>query len=233
MRHKTLALLLCAAPALAQDRPPIMPTRDVAVTYRVGGGQPGEMQMSWLTAQGLMRMDMPGGQGFMVVNVQAGSGFMVMPSMRMVMDMPAGAGGVNNFARASQTARFTREGSDRVANTPCTLWRVEDRGDTARVCTTADGVTLRATPAGGGPGDNSPQGGTGGSPGSSPGGIQGAMEAIRVEYGTQDATRFARPQGYQTMQMPGAGAAAPAPAPAAGGNFPNRGSALPPPGVAR
>lgn len=219
MRHATLALLLFAAPAVAQDRPPIMPTRDVAVTYRVGGGQPGDMQMAWLTAQGLMRMDMPGGPGgsggFMVVNPQAGSGFMVMPSMRMVMDMPAGAGGVNNFARASQTARFTREGTDRVANTPCTIWRVEDRGDTARVCTTADGVTLRATAAGGGPG------------------AQGAMEATRVEYGAQDAARFARPQGYQTTQMPGGGAAPPAPPPVAGGSFPNRGSALPPPGVAR
>ena len=216
MRPATLALLMLAGPALAQERPPIMPTRDVAVTYRVSHeGQPAEMQMSWLTAQGLMRMDMPGGQGFMVVNQQAGSGFMVMPSMRMVMDMPAGTGGVNNFARASQTASFTREGSDRVANTPCTIWRIEDRGDSARICSTADGVTLRASAVSG------PAG-------------RGTMEATRVEYAAQDASRFARPQGYQTMQMPGGAGARPGAAPGSGGGFPGpRGTALPPPGVTR
>ena len=216
MKHVFLALLL-AAPAFAQERPPIMPTRDVTVTYRVAGeGAPTEMKMSWLTAQGLMRMDMPGGQGFMVVNAQAGSGFMAMPQMRMIMELPAGAGGVNNFARASQTARFTREGSDRVANTPCTIWRVEDRGDTARICSTADGVTLRASSGGGQTG-------------------RGTMEATLVEYGAQDAARFARPQGYQAMQMPGGAPGAPPAAPpgTTGGSFPNRGSALPPPGVAR
>lgn len=214
MRHAALALLLAAAPALAQDRPPITPTRDVSVTYRVTGeGAPAEMTMSWLATQGLMRMDMPGGQGFIVVNPQAGSGFMAMESMRMIMDLPAGAGGVDNFARASQSARFTREGSDRVANTPCTNWRIEDRGETGRACLTADGVTLRASSGGGQSG-------------------RGAMEATRVTYGPQDASRFTRPQGYQVMQMPGGGGA-PAGTPPAGGTFPNRGSALPPPGVSR
>lgn len=215
MRMFVVAVSLIAFPALAQDRPTIMPTRDVTVTYRVTGeGAPAEMTMSWLTAQGLMRMDMPAGQGFMVVNPQAGSGFMAMAQMRMIMDLPAGAGGVNNFARASQSARFTREGSDRVANTPCTNWRIEDRGETGRACLTADGVTLRASSGGGQSG-------------------RGAMEATQVSYGTQDAGRFARPQGYQVMQMPG-GAGAPAgAAPAPGGTFPNRGTALPPPGVGR
>ena len=218
MRDATLALLLFAAPALAQERPPVMPTRDVSVTYRVGGeGQASEMQMSWLTGQGLMRMDMPGGQGFMVVNAQAGSGFMVMPSMRMIMDLPAGAGQVNNLARASQSASFTREGSDRVAGTACTIWRVEDGGNTARVCTTADGLTLRASSGGGQSG-------------------QGTMEATRVQYGAQDVSRFARPQGFQTMQMPaGTGQpGAPAAGAAPGGSFPGpRGQALPPPGIQR
>lgn len=221
MRHAIIALSLLAAPVLAQDRPPIMPTRDVSVAYRVSGeGAPTEMRMSWLTAQGLMRVDMPGGPGgaggFMVVNAQAGSGFMAMPQMRMLMELPAGAGGVSNFARASQTARFTREGNDRVANTPCTIWRVEDRGDAARICTTADGVTLRASSGGGQSG-------------------RGSMEATLVEYGAQDAARFARPQGFQVMQMPGgAPGAGGAPPAAPGGSFPGpRGSALPPPGVTR
>ena len=217
MNRLPLALLLLApltAPGLAQaqDRPAYMPTRDVTVTYRANaeGQPPAELKMYWLTAQGLMRMDMPGGQGHMVVNSQTGQGFMVMTPMRMVMDMPANQQGMARFARPSDTARFTREGNDRVANTPCVNWRVEDRGETARVCVTADGVTLRA------------QGGAGNA--------RGAMEATLVEYGAQDAARFARPAGYQTMQVPGgAGGQVPGGPPAA---LPGRGTALPPPGVA-
>ena len=220
MRHATVAFLLLAAhPVLAQDRPTIMPTRDVSVVYRVTGeGAPSELTMSWLTAQSLMRMDMPGGMGFIVVNPQAGSGFMAMAQMRMIMDLPPGTGGVNNFARASQTARFTREGSDRVANIACTNWRIDDRGETGRACLTADGVTLRANSGGGQTG-------------------RGAMEAMQVTYAPQDAARFARPQGYQAMQVPGGAGASPGTPPGGppptGGSFPQRGSALPPPGVAR
>lgn len=204
-------LLLAPLMAQAQDRPVLFPTRDVAVTYRVSAeGQPAEMRMSWLGAQRLMRMDMPGGQGYMIMNQQTGQGFMVMQQMRMIMDLPAGAEGMARLTRASETARFTREGTDRVANTPCTTWRIEDRGETSRMCSTADGVVLRASSAGQ---QN-----------------RGSLEAVRVEYAAQDAALFARPQGYQTMQMPGgAGGGASAPP----GSFPGRGTALPPPGMAR
>ena len=222
MTHRrALALPLLAAwlatPALAQDRPEIFPTRDVAVTYRATSeGQTAELRMAWSAAQRLMRMDMPGGQGAMIVNQQTGAGFMVMPQMRMIMDMPADqAGAAARFTQASETARFTRDGSDRVANLPCTLWRVEDRGETARICTTADGVTLRAS--------------GGGAVG------RGTLEALTVDYAAQDGARFARPQGYQNMQIPGAaqgGSQGGAPAAGAGGNFPGRGTALPPPGIA-
>ena len=57
MRRTTLALLLLATPAAAQDRPQLTPTRDVAVTYRMIGanappapppGAPGGgITMSW------------------------------------------------------------------------------------------------------------------------------------------------------------------------------------------
>ncbi len=211
MTRLPLALLLLSPlAAQAQERPVIFPTRDVTVTYRASGdGQPAEMRMSWLSAQRLMRMDLPGGQGYMIVNQANGQGFMVMQPMRMIMDMPAGANGMARFTQASENARFTREGTDRVANSPCTIWRIEDRGDTARVCSTADGVMLRASAASG---QN-----------------RGTLEATLVEYVAQDASRFVRPQGYQTMQLPSGASGAGAPP----GAFPGRGTALPPPGVAR
>ena len=208
-RALALPLLACiaASPALAQDRPAMFPTRDVAVTYRTSlEGRPAEMRMAWNAAQRRMRIEMPCGQGYLILDQQTGTGFVVMQQTRVIMDMPAGQEEAARFAPASQTARFTREGSDRVANLPCTHWKIEDRGEVGRACITADGVTLRAQPGGNG---------------------RGEMEALRVEFAAQDPARFIRPEGFLNMQIPGATQPGPAPA----GAFPQRGSALPPPGM--
>lgn len=177
----TLGTLCLAGPALAQDRPQAFPTRDVAVTYRAPDGA-GEVRMSWLAARGLMRMDMPGGQGWMVLSPQGGgSGFIVMQAQRMVMDLPPAQAAEARRMTPGPNARFTREGTDRVANTPCTVWRVQDGRESGRVCMTADGVTLRAEDA------------------NQPG---NRLEATAIAYGPQEAARFQRPQGFQSFQMP-------------------------------
>ncbi|HYF07542.1 MAG TPA: DUF4412 domain-containing protein [Acetobacteraceae bacterium] len=177
-----IAAALLATPALAQDRPPLFPTRDVAVTYRMAGGpaQGQEMSMSWLAAGRMMRVDLPGGMGFMVADQQNQRGFMVMEAQRMIMDVPmAQAAG---HMRALENARFTRGGSDTVAGTPCTVWRYEGQGQSGTACVTADGVLLRSQ--------------------TNAGGQNVTMEAVRVAYGPQDPARYQRPQGYQSMQMP-------------------------------
>jgi hypothetical protein len=202
-----VALLLAAMPALAQERPTVNPTRDVAVTYRVTGTSPqgqaqtGEMRMAWLTSRGLLRMDMPGGQEWMLVDLRNSTGFLVLENRRAILALPPGTDPSQRLS-ASQTARFTREGSDRVANVSCTNWRVEDRGSSARLCVTDDGVVVRSS---GGPGG-------------------GALEATRVEYGGQDASRFRMPEGFQQFQMP-------PPAQGTDGAATSRGQALPPPGM--
>jgi hypothetical protein len=203
-----LLLLLFAGPALAQDRPQITPTRDVAVTYRITGeGQtPGEMRMSWLAGRNLMRMDMPSGQGWIVVDMSAGSAFMANDAQRMAIDMPAS--GVSGRMTPNANARFTREGNARVANTDCVNWRVEEQGQAARICITSDGVMLRTESLGG------------------QGASRGVMEATTVAFGPQDAARFQRPAGYQSLQLPpGMPQAGPS-----GGGMP-RGTAIPPPGL--
>lgn len=209
--HLSLFLSL-ATPALAQDRPAITPARDVAVIYRVSGeGQPaGDMRMSWLAARNLMRMDMPGGQGWVVLDTAAGSAFLANDAQRMVMDMPAT--GVAARMTPGANARFTREGNARIANTDCVNWRMEEQGQTARVCMTADGVMLRTESLG------------------APGPGRGVMEATSVTYGPQDAARFQRPAGYQGLQLPGLGGGAAGGAPAGAQGMP-RGTALPPPGL--
>lgn len=185
MRRLLIAVAFAGAalPALAQDRPPAhMPTRDVSVAYRITGqGQGMEMRMSWLTARGLMRVDMPGGQGFLVIDQKSDApGFMVMEAQRMVMDLPRNQMPPVASMQPSASARFTREGTARIANTDCTIWRMEDQGRSGRACLTADGVMLRAEGEG----------------------QQGQVEATSVTYGPQDAARFQRPSGYQTFQMP-------------------------------
>lgn len=200
MPQAALAALLLAGPALAQDRPQAVPTRDVTVTYQAPQGA-GEVRMSWLASRGLMRMDMPGNQGWMVVGPEnAGGGFVVMQAQRMIMDLPPAQAAEARRLTPGPNARFTREGTDRVANTPCTIWRVTEGSDSARVCLTADGVTLRAEAV------NRPD---------------SQMVATAVAYGPQDPARFQRPQGYQALQIP----------PGLSDRL-QRGTALPPPGLA-
>jgi hypothetical protein len=187
-RHALAALLLfAAAPAAAQDRPQMFPTRDVSVTYRFTGTEaaamPG-MTISWLAATQAMRNDIPG-VGWMVADHRAGRAFMVMEAMRMIMDIPLDQA-ASQAATLSSRATFRREGGQSVAGQSCTVWSYTEGQRSGRACITADGVMLRAEST-----------------------VQGkpvTMEATQVAYGAQDPARFQRPQGYQAMpQMPGGG----------------------------
>ncbi|WP_043361127.1 DUF4412 domain-containing protein [Belnapia sp. F-4-1] len=176
---------LAVAPAMAQERPPLMPTRDVSVTYRVAGGQAGqEMRMAWRVADQKLRVDMPGGMGWSVMDQRAKTMFVVMEQQRMIMQMPLnnGPGGVSIPTQPPETAKFTRGGTATVAGQSCTLWRYENQGATGESCMTTDGVMLRST--------------------GTVNGQTASMEATEVNYGPQDAARFTAPSGYQQMQMP-------------------------------
>jgi hypothetical protein len=187
-------------PAAAQDRPPMMPSRDVSVTYRVeGGGQSSEMKLSWLNAQQTMRMDLPNGAGWSLTDMKSGRIRMVMDPQRMVMEVPRQAGAAGGPPmQPSPTARFTRGGTESILGQTCTVWRMEDGGTRGEACVTADGVMLR-------------------SQGASPDGTTGSMSATAVDFGAQDPARFRVPADYRTMQMPPppqSGGAAPPPPPA-------------------
>jgi hypothetical protein len=201
-------LLILASPVAAQERPQLVPSRDVSVAYRTSGGnqagQPPEMRMSWLVARGLLRVDF-GGQGYLVTDTRGAQGFVVMEAQRMVMELPAGQNPAAG-AMLRENARYTREGADRVAGLACTIWRIELEGQTSRACLTADGVMLRAT------GGNQPG--------------EGTLEAISVTPGPQDPARFERPAGYGSVQPRGR------PPQQGASEAPPRGTALPPPGLA-
>ena len=184
----SLALLagLLAAPALAQDRPVMIPTRDVSVAYRVATEPPADLRMSWLVAEQKLRVDMPGGIGWSLVDQRTQKMSMVMEQQRLVMELPTGgAGGINLPTQPPDTARFTRAGTATVAGLGCTVWRYEDSATKGKgeACLTADGVMLRST--------GTHQGKT------------GTLEATEVTYGPQDPARFQVPAGYQAMPVPG------------------------------
>lgn len=201
-----------ALPAAAQqaDRPPTSPTRDVAVTYRLGGAEartgesPQEMRLAWLAAEQRMRLDMPG-QGYMVIDQRDQRAFMVMEDQRMVMEIPF-AQNTRRMGQLPPGARLTREGQDRVAGTPCTVWSYQEGTRTGRSCITEDGVVLRV------------QG---------PDGPEDSMEARAVAYGPQDPARFRPPADYTVLSMPAGMGAAMMPPPVAAGGPPGAG----PPGM--
>ena len=201
-----LTLGVAGAPsAAAQERPPAMPGRDVAVTYRMAAGGMPEMRIAWLTAEQRMRLDMPG-QGYMIVDQRGQRAFMVMDEARMVMEIPF-AQNTQRMAQLPQGARLTREGQDRVADTACTVWSYLENGRTGRTCITEDGVVLRVVGAGG---------------------PEETMEAIAVSYGAQDAARFRPPSGYGAMAMPSLAGGPPPGALPPGGMPPG---AMPPTGM--
>ena len=91
MRRIGLVLVAVALPtvaALADDRPPMKPTRDATVTYKTVGADGGHtIKMSFSAQTGLIRSDMPNMQGYMIVDRDRQKSTMVMTEQRMFMEM--------------------------------------------------------------------------------------------------------------------------------------------------
>ncbi|MCX8134095.1 MAG: hypothetical protein N3D18_09045 [Roseococcus sp.] len=200
-----LALPLAVVPVSAQERPILIPARDVAITYRLPG-EAGEMRVAWLAARRLMRTELAGGLGFSVMDPASGTGFMAMTRERLVMEIGRGQFQGRGLL-TGEGARFTREGEARIAHRPCTLWRVEQEGEASRVCLTEEGFMLRSEAVGR---------------------PESRIEAVSLEVAAQDPARFDRPAGYQSLRLP---PVPPTSGAATGGGLP-RGTALPPPGLA-
>lgn len=175
-----LVKLAGVVPAVAQDRPPTIPTRDVDVTYRLGDGpQALTQRMRWEATQGLLRVDPPSPGLYMIVDYRTHHAAMVRQEDRKVIDLagqvatlPGNAGGPG--------ASFARRGRAQVAGLACTEWQTNDMaGDPTEVCFTADGVLLRAR-------------------------LQGntILEATSVAYGAQDPAAFQLPAGYTHVKQP-------------------------------
>ena len=179
-----MALAAAWAPALAQDRPPTTPTRDVDVTYQAGQGDKMVQQRSRFRASDQrLRVDTPTPGVYAIVDYRARTLAMVSDAEHAVLDMPAPAGAVPGGVHAGQPgASFVRRSEDQVAGLACTEWETTDTaGLPTLACFTGDGVMLRARR-----------------------GAQVLVVAARVAYGAQDPAAFTIPPGYAHTSSRGA-----------------------------
>lgn len=180
-----------AQPAAAQDRPVFPPSRDVTVTYWVErDGQHWRIRLAWSSVLRALRAEaetgapasiggipLPPGSR-VIIDRRAGRAFAVQDNTGLMLDLPQLASRAEASERELSAAQAWREGVDRVAGLPCTVWRLLLRSASSqqrpiRVCITVDGVPLRVQ------GD----------------GQRDKAEAISVRYGLQDQTLFRPPQG--------------------------------------
>jgi hypothetical protein len=193
-------LVLGAASARADDQPPLVPTRDVAVTYHVQDPQGASrvVHMYFDAADQRVHIDMSSQPGFLVIDHKSGEVMMVNSATRSYIQVPAPPA-MGNLMFRTPDLHLVRQGTQTVAGFPCTVWQMSQGGhEGGDACITSDGVVLSGKPA------NAPSPDTG-------------IKATAVSYGPQPPALFAAPAGYQRIQPTMAPPGPPPGAPAAPG----------------
>jgi hypothetical protein len=204
-----LALVLGAASAWANGQPPLVPTRDVAVTYRVQDppsqqdpkGATHVLHMYFDATGQRVHIDVSGQPGFLVIDHKGGLVTAVDDATHSYEQGHAPPG-MGELMFRTPDLQLVRRGTEKIAGQPCTVWEMSAAGQVqGDACITADGVVLRGQPA------HAPTPNTG-------------IVATSVAYGPQPASLFVAPAGYRRIQPnlpppgppPGPPAGAPAPA---------------------
>jgi hypothetical protein len=163
----------------------------VQVTYR-SDDKATAGRVSWLTAEGRMRIESEAQRGVILVDTRGGGVMVVLEREREFHDMGRIAEvAASTYRVVGPRSRLRREGEERIAGQACTVWRilppVQD-GDEAveprRACITADGVPLRVVNGEGADAEEE-------------------YVATQVAYGPQDPARFRVPEGYKPMDFGG------------------------------
>ncbi len=174
-----VALTLAIGPAQAQDKPKLIPDRDVDLTYRVtdGSGALAQQRVRWLAAEHLLRREGPG-TGFTLIDRKTDYITIVNTRTKSYVKVEEPAGGL---FRIDSAGLVTKGGGATVAKLPCTEWSWVDTStqQPRTVCTTDDGVMLRVTEAG-----------------------RTLIEAISITYRKVNPKTFAVPVGYEPTLIP-------------------------------
>lgn len=189
MRHNLLilALLAAAMPAPAQNRPLLLPNRDVAVAYLTRGMVPGPagdlgntVMVRFASDRDRLRIDGPYGRFYAIVDIDAARMVIVMPEHRLYVTQPADPDMMAVFH--AENTEFRRIGDEVVAGRRCTAYDAAVNDRTGRICLTDDGVLLRARIA---DPDRRPE-----------------VEAVTVTYARQPAAMFQMPPGFRRLDIP-------------------------------
>ena len=177
------ALLAVPVAVQAQDRPPMSPTKDATIDYRVEGANGGPRSMRMFLAAGgkLMRIEMPGQPGYMIMDRNASRMLIVMADARRYMERPL-TGDQQTAFDMSNGQNFARKGTETIAGVRCTVW--ESTGEqTGSGCVTDDGLVLRGEST-------------------TPDGMRSRLVAPAVKVAPLGAETFQPPAGFAKMEMP-------------------------------
>ncbi len=138
-----LMMLMALLPAAvrAEERPPILPSRDVDITYIVPTPAGATRQHLRFNAERqLLRLDPPGGGIYVIIDFAAGRMSTVRDADRSVIEMTA----PKTWMPGLGQAHYTRRNTSTVAGVPCTEWQTTDsEGRDVHICLDHDGVMLR------------------------------------------------------------------------------------------
>ena len=186
-----LPLLLLAAPAIAQEPPRVLPSRDVTIVYHLAGdashaipgGASGDLLVSWRAGQQRLRVEPEGRSQVLLVDLGAGSVQVMDSGLRTAMSLPVRPGDLQPLKL--QGAHFTRRGRASVAGRDCTEYAVQSSRGRGTVCFTEDGVALRAS--------------------GEVNGRAGSFTATSVTYDGVNPSLFQVPPGYVQLAIPRTG----------------------------
>jgi hypothetical protein len=187
---KRLIAVLLALPGIAVAQPLLVPGRDVAVIYQVGGaaaqqipgGAPDGVRMQWDATGQRLRAEPIGRPVYAITDLGRRVADIVFPEQTAFIEAPI-RGGDPQSLLAGADVQFTRRGSAHVIGLECTEWAIHSRKIDGTGCVTPEGVVLRA------------EGIFDGRPGS--------MTAVSVVTGPQPASAFRTPEGFFKMALPG------------------------------
>ncbi len=184
MTHRlaaAFALGLAGAPGLAAaaDSPMLIPTRDVAVTYRTEQrGQTLDQRVRWAAATQRLRVEPPTPGLFVLVDYKARRMQVVREQDRNYVDMAAPPT-LPGLGAPAGAAAYKKSSSDRILGMACTEWETVAADRTAGICVTEDGVVLRVRM-----------------------GDRVVATATDVSFARQDPALFAVPPGFARVEPP-------------------------------
>ena len=166
--------------AAGPERPPLAPTREASVLYRIASSptESYEIRITSLAGNSRRRIDLPD-KSYMLVNPAAEQLQMVSPFEGTVMDVPWDSGLGLQFT-LDPTMKFSRKGTSTIAGLRCTTYGVSTAITSGEACVTDDGVMLRTLAQ-----NNRGQ--------------RTAIEALSVSYTPAPDTDYVPPAGFERV----------------------------------